>query len=250
MTKEIESEWAQLNAARFASTQWSVVLQAGGVRDAPEVQDALARLCSAYWYPLYAFIRRQGHSPDDAEDLTQEFFARFLEKDFLSTVDRDRGKFRTFLLACCQHFLANQWEFARAQKRGGGRHALSLDFPGAAERYRAELASDERAEKLFERRWALTVLDQVLQQLQREYQADDKSDLFSQLKNVLIGASEATSYAQIGAGLSMNEDAVRKAAQRLRQRYRAILRERIADTVVAPDQVDDEIRELLAALAN
>src|SRR5882672_4567829 len=128
----------QVRVGGFESTHWSVVFLAGGVRNAPEVQEALTRLCSAYWYPLYVFIRRQGHSADDAEDLTQEFFARFLDKDFLSAVDKSRGKFRTFLLACCQHFLANQRDFARAQKRGGGRPALALDFQGAAERYHAE----------------------------------------------------------------------------------------------------------------
>jgi RNA polymerase sigma factor (sigma-70 family) len=241
---------AQEREARFASTHWSVVLLAGGARNAPEVQHALARLCSAYWYPLYVFIRRQGHSAGDAEDLTQEFFARFLEKDFLSAVDKSRGKFRTFLLACCQHFLANQRDFVRTQKRGGGRSALSLDFPGAAERYRAEPASGERAEKLFERRWAMTVLDQALEQLQREYAADGKGALFHHLKKVLTGAMEALSYARIGADLSMSEEAVRKAAQRLRQRYRSVLRERIADTVDEPERVDDEIRDLFAALSS
>jgi DNA-directed RNA polymerase specialized sigma24 family protein len=250
MTKEVNNDSAQAGAGRFASTQWSVVLQAGAAPHAPEVHEALARLCSTYWYPLYVFIRRQGHSAEDAEDLTQEFFARFLEKNFLSTVERNRGKFRTFLLACCQHFLANQREFARAQKRGGGRPALPLDFPGATERYRVEPNSTENAEKLFERRWALTVLDQVLQQLQWEYQNDGKSALFDHLKNVLVSATEALSYAQIGLDLSMNEEAVRKAAQRLRQRYRCLLRERIADTVDAPERVDDEIRELFAALAS
>lgn len=241
---------AQVRAGGFASTHWSVVLLAGGARNVPEVQEALARLCSAYWYPLYVFIRRQGHGAGDAEELTQEFFARFLEKDSLVTVDKSRGKFRTFLLACCQHFLANQREFARAQKRGGGRPALSLDFPGAAERYRVEPASSETAEKLFERRWALTVLDQVLEQLHREYEADGKGTLFDLLKSVLVGGVEALSYARIGAVLGMNEAAVRKAAQRLRQRYRSVLRERIGDTVAEPGTIDDEIRDLFAALAS
>jgi DNA-directed RNA polymerase specialized sigma24 family protein len=240
----------QVRAEGFASTHWSVVLLAGGARNAPQVQEALARLCSAYWYPLYVFIRRQGHSADDAEDLAQEFFARFLDKDFLSTVDKSRGKFRTFLLACCQHFLANQRELGRAQKRGGARPALSLDFPGAAERYRAEPASVETAEKLFERRWALTVLDQTLEQMQREYEADGNDALFAHLKKVLVGGTKALSYARIGADLNMNEAAVRKAAQRLRQRYRSVLRERIADTVDEPERIDDEIRDLFAALSS
>jgi DNA-directed RNA polymerase specialized sigma24 family protein len=239
----------QVRAGGFAATHWSVILLAGGARTAPQVQEALARLCSAYWYPLYVFIRRQGHTADEAEELTQEFFTRFLENDFLSTVDKSRGKFRSFLLACCKHFLANQRDFARAQKRGGGRPDLSLDFPGAAERYRAEPASAQTAEKLFERRWALTVLDQVLERLQREYQAEGKAALFEYLKNVLVGDTEALSYARIGTALAMNEGAVRKTAQRLRERYRSLLRELIADTVAEPEKIDDEIRDLFAALA-
>jgi RNA polymerase sigma factor (sigma-70 family) len=241
---------ARLPAGGFASTHWSVVLLAGGARNAPEVQEALARLCSSYWYPLYVFIRRQGNSADDAEDLTQEFFTRFLEKDFLSTVEKSRGKFRTFLLACCQHFLANQRDFARAKKRGGGQPVLSLDFQGAADRYRAEPVTDESAEKLFERRWAMTVLDQALEQLQREYPADGDGNLYNSLKKILVGGTDALSYSQIGADLGMNEEAVRKAAQRLRQRYRSVLRERIADTVDEPERIDDEIRDLFAALAS
>lgn len=250
MAQTPSAEPAGKQAGGFASTHWSIVLLAGGARNTPEVREALARLCSAYWYPLYAFIRRQGHSADDAEELTQEFYARFLEKDFLSAVDKSRGRFRTFLLACCRHFLANQRDFARAQKRGSGRIALSLDFPGAAERYRVEPASTESAERLFERRWALTILDQVLEQLQREYEADDKGALFAHLKKVLVAAPAAPSYARIGADLAMNEVAVRKAAQRLRQRFRSVLRERIADTVDEAESIDDEIRDLFAALAS
>lgn len=240
----------QARAGGFASTHWSVVLLAGGARSVPEVQEALARLCSTYWYPLYVFIRRQGHSADEADDLTQEFFTCFLEKDFLSAVNKSRGKFRTFLLACCQHFLANQRDFALAQKRGGGRTNLSLDFPGAAERYHQEPASGMTAEKMFLRHWALTLLDQVLAHLQREYQAEGKGELFDHLKHVLLGGAEALSHARIGAALSMTEEAVRKAAQRLRQRYRGVLREHIADTVNEPERVEEEIRDLFAALAS
>jgi RNA polymerase sigma-70 factor (ECF subfamily) len=250
MENSTNSGSLQPRAGSFASTHWSVVLLAGGARESPEVREALAHLCSSYWYPLYVFIRRQGHSADDAEDLTQEFFTRFLENGFLSTVEKSGGKFRTFLLACCRHFLANERDFARAQKRGGGRPTLSLDFSVAADRYRAEPSSAESAERLFERRWALTVLEQVLEQLQREYQADDRGELFAHLRSVLVGATEALSYGQIGADLGMNEAAVRKAAQRLRQRYRSVLRERIAATVDDPGKIDDEIRDLFAALSS
>ena len=250
MEKPPDPKSVQVRAGGFASTQWSVVLLAGGERDAPDVQEALTRLCSVYWYPLYVFIRRQGHSADDAEDLVQEFFARFLEKDFLGAVDKNRGRFRTFLLACCQHFLANQRDFDRSQKRGGGRTTISLDFLAAAERYHREPASGETAETLYLRRWAITLLDQVLADLQRQYQAEGKGELFDHLKHVLLGVSEALSYARIGAALQMTEEAVRKAAQRLRQRYRIVLHECIADTVDQPERVEEEIRDLFAALAS
>lgn len=234
----------------FASTHWSVVLLAGGARGEPDVQQALTQLCTAYWYPLYVFIRRQGHSADDAEELTQEFFARFLEKDFLNSVDKNRGRFRTFLLACCRHFLANQRDYATAQKRGGGHPLLSLDFASAAERYHREPASHATAEVLFERRWAMTVLDQVFDQLQAECHAAGQARLFDLVKNVMLGVGDAHSYGEIGRSLGMSEEAVRKAAQRLRQRYRSMLRARIADTVDDPRQIDDEIRDLFAALSS
>jgi RNA polymerase sigma-70 factor (ECF subfamily) len=182
MTKLTENEAAQAPAARFESTQWSLVLQAGAGDESPEARQAMACLCATYWYPLYVFIRCQGHKADEAEDLTQEFFARFLDRDFLGAVDRSRGKFRAFLLACCRHFLANQREFTQARKRGGGQTVLSLDFAGAYERYEREPASSWTAEKLFERRWALILLDQVLGQLRQEYQAQDKGDLFDHLR--------------------------------------------------------------------
>jgi DNA-directed RNA polymerase specialized sigma24 family protein len=235
--------------SKFASTHWSVVLAAGCSPASPEALSAMARLCSTYWYPLYAFIRRQGHQADAAEELTQEFFARFLERDFLEAVDRNKGRFRSFLLACCRHFLANQRDFARALKRGGGQPALALDFHGVHERYQAEPAAALSAEKLFERRWALTLLEQVMIQLRQEYVAQGKGELFDHLQKVLVGESEALSYARIAAALNMTEDAVKKAAQRLRQRYGILLREQIAATVDDPAKIDEEIRDLFAALA-
>ena len=237
-------------AGGFASTRWSVVLQAGGDRASPEAQAALTRLCSAYWYPLYAFISRQGAAVADAEDLTQEFFASLFERETLGTVDRERGRFRTFLLACCKHFLSNQRERERAKKRGGGQTILSLDFPAAAERYRAEPAHTDTPERLFERRWALTTLEQTLAQVQQEYAATNKALLFDRLKAALVGSAAALPYAGIGAELGMSEDAVRKAAQRLRGRFRLALRAQVADTVSDPDRVDDEIRDLFAALVS
>jgi RNA polymerase sigma-70 factor (ECF subfamily) len=249
MTSEPSSGSAQ-QADGFASTRWSLVLQARGDRASPEVQEALSRLCSAYWYPLYAFIRRRGHGADDAEDLTQEFLANLLQRKALSTADRGRGRFRTFLLACCQHFLSNQRDRERAHKRGGGRPILSLDFSAAAERYRAEPAHSETPERLFDRRWAMIVLEHALEQVEKEYEAAGKGPLFDSLKAALVGSPAALPYARIGAELQMSEDAVRKAAQRLRARFRIALRAHVADTVGDKASVDDEIRDLFVALAS
>jgi RNA polymerase sigma-70 factor (ECF subfamily) len=231
------------DSAGFASTRWSLVVRARDGADA-----ALDKLCRTYWYPIYIYIRRCTSAANQAEDLTQEFFTRLLEKDFLGAVDRDKGRFRTFLLACCKHFLANQRDRARAQKRGGGRRVLSLDFGSAAERYRLEPADTLTPEKLFDRRWALTLLNSVLDQLGREFQDSGKGSLFERLKPALVGATDALSFARIGEELNMTESAVKKAAQRLRQRYRAMLREQIAATVDQPDDVEGEIRSLFAVL--
>jgi RNA polymerase sigma-70 factor (ECF subfamily) len=231
----------------FATTQWSLVLLARE-RASPQAEVALAALCRAYSYPLYAFIRRQVPTTEQAEDLTQEFFARLLEKDFLRTVDRGRGRFRAFLLACCKHFLANERDRTGARKRGGACSILSLDFQSAANRYRHEPADTLTPEKLFERRWALTLLDQALAQLGREFAQSDKSELFERLKGTLVGGPDQPSHAEIGAALGMTEAAVKKAAQRLRERYRSILRELIAATVDNSREIDDEIRTLFTAL--
>src|SRR5262245_12139026 len=233
-------------AGQFPSTHWSVVLQARN-RTSPRADEALAELCRAYWYPLYAYIRHRAASADQVQDLTQEFFARLLEKPFLDTVDRDRGRFRAFLLACCRHFLSNERDRERAQKRGGGQPVLSLDFTAAEERYRSEPAHDVTPERLFERRWALTLLEQTLGQLETEYRRDGKERLYELLHGTLIG-EESLAYTQVGEELGLSEAAVKKAAQRLRQRYREILRERICSTVDDPAHADDEIRSLFAAL--
>jgi RNA polymerase sigma factor (sigma-70 family) len=233
----------------FGTTHWSLVLAARD-RDAPQAGEALAMLCAAYWYPLYAFVRRRGHNPDRAADLTQDFFTRLLEKDYLQSVDPSKGRFRTFLLAACKHFLANEHDREVAQKRGGGRSPVSIDRRDAEGRYLAEPAHDLTPERLFERRWALTLLDQVLEQLGREFHLDGKGALYDRMKIILTGAEGATSYTRIGADLGMTEAAVKKAAQRLRQRYREILRGRIAETIADPGQVDDEIRTLFAILAS
>jgi RNA polymerase sigma factor (sigma-70 family) len=232
---------------RFATTHWSLIVAAQG-GTATEAHEALADLCRTYWYPLYAFIRRQGHSADEAQDLTQEFFTRLLEKDFLAAVDRDKGKFRSFLLATCKHFLANAHDRAHARKRGGDRQSLSIDFRDADGRYAHEPAHGETPERLFERRWALALLDRVLARLRSDYEAAGKGRLFEALKSRLTGGAGAAPYARLAAGLGLTEGAVKVAVHRLRQRYRELLHEEIAQTLDDPAQVGEEIRDLFAAL--
>jgi RNA polymerase sigma factor (sigma-70 family) len=232
----------------FVTTHWSVVLSAGR-SDSTHARDALERLCRAYWFPIYAFVRRQGHGPQDAQDLTQEFFARLLEKKYFAGVDRSKGRFRSFLLASLKHFLANEWDKARAQKRGGGQALIPIDVKTAESSCGFEPADNSTAEKIFERRWALTLLDQVLRRLREEHVRDGKEKLFEQLKSTLTETSRSVSYAEIANRLGASEGAVKVAVHRLRQRYRELLRAEIADTVATPGEIDDEIRNLFAALA-
>jgi RNA polymerase sigma factor (sigma-70 family) len=231
---------------RFATTHWSMVLSAG--RDSsPQAGQALATLCENYWFPLYAFVRRAGHTVEDAQDLTQEFFARLLARDLLIRADRRKGKFRTFLLAALKHFLADQWDRARAQKRGGGKAVISFDGLDAESRYRLEPADDLTPERMFEKQWALSLLDHVLSRLDAEMVADGKAELFEALKATLTGAASIT-YAEIGTAMGMSEGAVKVAVHRMRRRYRALLREEIAQTVSGEDDVRDEIHYLLSCL--
>jgi RNA polymerase sigma-70 factor (ECF subfamily) len=231
----------------FPSTQWSRVIAAGDPAS-PGARTAIAALCEAYWYPIYAFVRRRGNDPDRAADLTQEFFARLLEKDYLKAVDRAKGRFRSFLLAACTHFLANERDRARAVKRGGGRPPLSIAVPDAEGRYRAEPAHELTAERLYHRRWALTLLNGVLERLGEESRRAGKGPLYERLKLGLTGAEGAVPYARVGAELGLSEAAIKKAAERLRRRFRELLRERIAETLSHPAEVDDEIRDLFAIL--
>jgi RNA polymerase sigma-70 factor (ECF subfamily) len=236
------------DAAGFAATRWTLVLAAAGGDDASRAADAMAELCRIYWYPLYAYIRRRGHPSHEAEDLTQEFFVRLLAKDDLAGVNRRKGKFRAFLLAALKHFLANQWDRSQAQKHGGGKVILSLDALSAESRYRLEPAHNLTPEKLFERQWALTVLERVLARLQAELGTADKSALFQGLRPFLTGGRPAASYAEAAVELDMSEGAVKVAVHRLRRRYRQLLKEEIAHTVASPEEIDDEIRYLLSCL--
>ncbi len=239
---------AEGSGARFVTTHWSVVLVAGR-SDSTRARNALARLCQTYWYPLYAYVRRRGHSAHDAQDLTQEFFARLLERHTLASADPNRGRFRSFLRSAMNHFLAHEWEKARAQKRGGGCPILSLDLARAEQRYDLEPADNSTPDKLFDKHWASALLEEVLNQLEAEYQQAGKAELFAALKQTLTGTRESQPYAVLATSLGMNEAAVKVAVHRLRKRYRELLRVEITNIVADPEQADDEVRHLFTALA-
>ena len=232
---------------RFTTTHWSLVVAAAGSEDA-RAGEALAELCQVYWYPLYAFVRRQGHGPHEAQDLTQEFFVQLLQKEYLEDADRSKGKFRSFLLAALKHFLSKQWARAKTLKRGGGRASVSLDSFSAEDRYRREPEDNATPERLFERRWAVTLLDRVLTRLSNEYEATGKRAMFEQLQGCLTVDRDLLPYVKLAATLGMTEGAVKVAVHRLRQRYRVVLRDEIAQTVADSSEIDDEIRQLFSAL--
>ena len=234
--------------AAFVTTHWSVVLAARR-SDTTRAQAALARLCQTYWYPLYAYVRRRGYGPHDAQDLTQEFFARLLAQNWLAQADRERGRFRTFLLTALSHFLANEWDKARAQKRGGAVEFVPLQLDNAETRYGQESADPVTPEQCFERRWALALLDEVLNRLRQEQVAAGAGALFDTLKPCLAGTRQAQPYAALALELGMTEGAVKVAVHRLRHRYRQLLREEIANTVTSTQEVDEEMHHLFAVLA-
>jgi RNA polymerase sigma-70 factor (ECF subfamily) len=223
---------------------------AGGGAPPTSAHDALAWLCRTYWYPLYAFVRSRGYAPEESQDLTQAFFARLLEKNVLRSADPDRGRFRSFLLASLKHFLANEWDRARAAKRGGGEPALSIEInvEDAERRFGREPADVLTPERIFERNWALTLLDSVLADLRSQYHRDGKGELFDRLKGSLTGDAGGASYAEIASASGMTEGAVQVAVHRLRRRYRDLLREHICQTVASPEDVDEEIRDLFKAV--
>lgn len=240
---------------RFTTTRWSVVLAAGAQPSAAAgsaAREALAVLCQTYWYPLYAYVRRSGQHPEEARDLTQSFFVHLLEKHALGAADPQRGRFRSFLLTALKNYLANEWNRQRAEKRGGGRAVLPLsaDFDSAERLYGREPAETLTPERLFERRWALTLLDAVLADLQAQYVAGGRAKLFDHLKPYLTGDSHVQPQAQTAAELGISEGAVQVAVHRLRQRYRQLLRAHIEQTVESPAQVEEEIRDLFRAVKN
>lgn len=232
----------------FATTRWSLVLNAARP-DNPEADHALAELCRLYWYPLYAHVRRYGHGPETAQDLTQEFFARLLEKNYLSTADRRRGKFRGFLLTAFKCFLANEWDRSMAQKRGGGQEPVWLDALEAEDRYRYEPVDTLTADQLYDRRWALDLLARVRRRLAGEFSASGKADRFDALEQFLPGAQPSESQAAVGERLGLNENAVKQEVFRLKKRYVSLLREEVSHTVAHPDEVDEELRHLVDVVA-
>ena len=221
---------------------------AAGRSDSAQAAAALETLCRTYWYPLYAFVRRQGHEAQDAEDLTQEFFARFLAKEYFERADPARGRFRDFLLACLKHFLSEQWRQAGRLKRGGGQSIISWDSLTAEERYQSEPADPVTPEKVYDRRWALTLLEQALARLREEQSAAGKAEVFAQLRDYLWGEGGGSHYAEIAAHLGLTEGALKVMVHRLRQRYRELLREEVAHTVSAMHEIDDELRYLVAVI--
>jgi DNA-directed RNA polymerase specialized sigma24 family protein len=232
--------------ALFTTTHWSVVLEAQG--ESPAAQEALEKLCRTYWRPIFAFLRRQGIPPEEAEDITQGFFAELLERRSLSAVRKEKGRLRSFLLGGLKYFLANEGRRAMAIKRGKGQKLISLDEQRTEEHIDMEPADPMTAEMIYERRWALTVLERVLSRLKDEYSAAGNAPLFDSLKELLPDEPGSPAQAEIATRLGVTENAIRQAFYRFRQRYQAILREEIANTVATPGDIEDELRHLIAVL--
>lgn len=233
----------------FVTTHWSTVLRAGQ-SDTTHAREALEKLCRTYWYPIYACVRRRGHSPEDGQDLTQSFFLRLLEQQSLANANPELGRFRSFLLGALNHFLIDEWKKARAQRRGGGRQILSLDWAAAEQRFDMEPVSNATPDKAFDRNWATALLDEVLKQLEEEYQREGKLEMFGALKQTLTGSRESQPYAELAERLGMAEGALRVAVHRLRKRYRALLEAEIANTVSSADEVRQEMAYLLRTITD
>jgi DNA-directed RNA polymerase specialized sigma24 family protein len=240
---------SQTNQPCFATTHWSAVLEAGRT-ESPRARQALEELCRTYWYPLYAHARRIGHDTHTAEDLTQGFFTRLLEKNYLSIADRRRGKFRWFLLTAFKCYLANEWDHSRAQKRGGGQTPIALDAFSAEERLALDTADTQTADVLFDRRWAMTLLEAARAALKSEYANRGKAERFEWLEGCLPGESRDHTYAQIGARLKMTEAAVKVEVSRMKRRYAELLREAVGRTVANPAEIEEELRHLINVLGS
>jgi RNA polymerase sigma factor (sigma-70 family) len=238
------SDHPDSGAAQFETTRWSVVLKAG-----QGAEEALVKLCRIYWAPLYTYSRRRGHAVHEAQDLTQEFFAHVLKNHGFAAVAPSKGRFRSFLLVSLKHFLDNEWHKKRTLKRGGGQHFVSWEELQPCDRETAELSDESTPEKMFDRQWALTLLERVMKRLEKEYIAARKGELFEKLKDYLTGDSGGKPYQEIAAELNMTEGAIKVSVHRLRRRFGELVRGQIERTVANADEIDDEIRELFAALA-
>jgi RNA polymerase sigma-70 factor (ECF subfamily) len=245
---EPQQEVATTAPRIFATTHWSVVMAAGEGNSEPS-RRALETLCETYWYPIYVYVRRKGYGPDDAQDLTQQFFAQLIAKQHLRRADRDKGRFRSFLLATLHYFLAREWCRAHRQRRGGHCQFISLDQQMSEERYRFEPVDSDTPEKSFQRQWAFTVLKQTMNALASECAETGKAHLFSEVKQLISGDRDGATYAAIGTRLSMTETALRVAVHRLRQRYGELLRAEIGQTVESEGEVEEEVRYLMRALS-
>jgi RNA polymerase sigma-70 factor (ECF subfamily) len=243
-----DSTTSHENPRIFPVTQWTLVVAAGAT-PSPESTAALERLCGTYWYPLYAYVRRCGHPAADAEDLTQEFFARVLEHQWIARADRDLGRFRSFLLMAMKRFMAKEWAKANTLKRGGGVRLVPLRFDTAETRYCREPADTSTPEQVYEKQWALLLLEAVMKRLREDYARDGKGALFDALQPCLVGSREAQPYAALAARLGMSEGAVRTAVCRLRERYREHTKQEIGQTVASPAEIDGELRHLFRVLA-
>jgi RNA polymerase sigma factor (sigma-70 family) len=248
--KAIDQDTTRLKPeqSEFTTTHWSVVLLAAH-QSSSGSQAALEKLCGTYWYPLYVYVRRRGYNAEDAKDLTQDFFVRLLKKEYLHYADRQRGKFRTFLLTSLQRFLINEWNKGRAQRRGSGQPVISLDKEATEGRYRAEPAETSTPEKIFEKRWAMTLLEQVLVRLREEFGARGKAEQFERLKVLLWGEKNSPPYTDVAADLGLSEGALKVEVYRLRKRYKELLRLEVAHTVASPSEVDEELRHLIAVIS-
>jgi RNA polymerase sigma-70 factor (ECF subfamily) len=251
MPSERESDAAMVRASPvFATTHWSVVL-AAGQNSSDRAATALEELCRSYWYPLYAYLRKKGYSQHDAQDLTQGFIFQLLERRSLERVQPQKGKFRSFLLASLNYFIADERDRSQAQKRGGGRELLSLELNEAEGRYASEaIGHDYSPENLYERRWAVTLLDCVLARLAREFADAGREELFGTLQAFLVEGSSGKSYREIAKETGLSEEAIKKAVQRMRRRYYELFRQEIAQTVATPAEVEEELRHLCDVLSN
>ena len=231
----------------FLTTHWSIVLTAAEA-DSPHAAQALEQLCRAYWYPLYAYVRRRGYDSDDAQDLTQSFFARLLERNYVGQADRRRGKFRTFLLSALSHFLANEWDHAHRLKRGGDQTLISFDAVTAEERYSLEPVDLSDPAKLFERRWATTLLERALARLEQEFNERSQGKLFEACRPFMLGEQGEATYTEAAPASGTTPAAMKMGVSRMRARYRELLRQEILQTVASPQEAEEEYRELQAAL--